>query len=772
VAFFSRFQLNLVLIVLLRLKECGSIGIIPNEESAESGDLTFQLFLDNLIFELCFYQSPDDLQCIMFCEHTDDWRIQEEAISKYKHLPHFRELLVDDSPMESLSSFAFNKAHAGLVLNKLLEILTERRSLGDDEKYPHIVVFFLDDDDFLKRHPVSQYLPDVPSESDKKNYGLTFVFCKRYEEKLPKYCGQVISMDVKSNIWQVSPYDRLFNQSESAEDRKRKYSFFCDPLPEEPGHLFHSDAANERYRAFKMLSALHYYRIAKGEGVPEYVPLFELRKNNESVKETYLSKFNSGVFWGDTQLDTEEIQDIPVEQSSEKAVVESQETQGEPLMLTTIVTEDANLVTSEAVSYWTTNVTNITKSLAVPVGKKSSGEIVELDLHEKKDGPHMLVAGTTGSGKSETILTFLIGLCIYYSPEQVNLLLVDMKGGGFVKRLDGLPHIVGTVTDIDGDEDGVGNAYVLKRFLLSMTSEAKRRKKLFDDMGVDSLDKYIEARSSSKNLQRQIDNVARNESKPKDKKRRIERIRELGSNPNYSLAHLFIVIDEFKELMQFSNENSDIDFKTGIDQLFRIGRSLGFHLILSSQNIEGAISGEVRVNAKARLCLKVATREASREMIGNDNAYSYLMPAGRAHLLVGANERYEYFQSGFSDASIESSADRPIVVIQAEKSGRYSPFYNSHEDNKSDKVQAETEKAKKADSQLKAMVEKIRIHVKNAKIKTPYQVFMPTLPAHCYYDFEDDYDNGKFVVIEDIEDDLEEKAGEQDGEISSEVGLV
>ena len=88
-------------------------------------------------------------------------------------------------------------------------------------------------------------------------------------------------------------------------------------------------------------------------------------------------------------------------------------------------------------------INDITKNLCVPIGKNEHGAM-DLDLYEKADGPHMLVAGTTDLVKSETIITYLIGLCMKFSPMDLNLMLVDMKGGGFSDRLGHLPHCVGS----------------------------------------------------------------------------------------------------------------------------------------------------------------------------------------------------------------------------------------------------------------------------------------------------------------------------------------
>ena len=146
---------------------------------------------------------------------------------------------------------------------------------------------------------------------------------------------------------------------------------------------------------------------------------------------------------------------------------------------------------------------NVIETLSVPIGKTESG-LTYLDLHEDFDGPHMLVAGTTGSGKSETIITYLLGLCLFFRPDEVNLMLVDMKGGGFIKRIGTLPHVVGSVTDVDGDENGTGAEYMLKRFLDALRSEIKRRKILFNSMHVDSINQYIAA---CKNIDAHINSI-------------------------------------------------------------------------------------------------------------------------------------------------------------------------------------------------------------------------------------------------------------------------
>ncbi|MEE5993986.1 MAG: FtsK/SpoIIIE domain-containing protein [Oscillospiraceae bacterium] len=393
---------------------------------------------------------------------------------------------------------------------------------------------------------------------------------------------------------------------------------------------------------------------------------------------------------------------------------------------------------------------NVIETLAVPIGKTESG-ITQLDLHEDFDGPHMLVAGTTGSGKSETIITYLLGLCLYFRPDEVNLMLVDMKGGGFIKRIGTLPHVVGSVTDVDGDENGTGAEYMLKRFLNALQSEIKRRKILFNSMHVDSINQYIKACRDIDAHIMQINNRKDKDTLTPSEENEIRR--QAKENP---LAHLILVVDEFTELKRFSTESNDVDFIGEITTIARVGRSLGFHIILISQNIEGAITDDIRVNSKSRLCLKVATRQASTEMIGTDLAASPTMPGhGRAYLLVGSGAKFEYFQSGYAGAVAEENFELPVEIIEASKTGQYVPFYRSEKDNK-DVIQRKKQLEAKGrlETQLNAVVGAIKTYFNENKGKytQPHIIFQKPLPTNLVYEDGRIYEekDGRYEKIREI----------------------
>ena len=192
------------------------------------------------------------------------------------------------------------------------------------------------------------------------------------------------------------------------------------------------------------------------------------------------------------------------------------------------------------------------------------------------------------------------------------------------------------------------------------------------------------------------------------------------------LSHLVLVVDEFTELKRFSSESSDVDFIAEITTIARVGRTLGFHIILVSQNIEGAITDDIRVNSKARICLKVATKQASKEMIDSPAAAAPGMPLnGRAYLLVGTGSRFEYFQSAYTGANRNLNVEPPVLVTQVTNSGRFNTeFYSSKRDNELEKKNSA--QVSEHDTQLAYIVNTIEEISKD--MEKPRQIFLPPLP--------------------------------------------
>ncbi len=246
------------------------------------------------------------------------------------------------------------------------------------------------------------------------------------------------------------------------------------------------------------------------------------------------------------------------------------------------------------------------KSLAAPVGVLGGNKTLSLDIHEKKHGPHGLVAGTIGSGKSEFLLTYILSMCLTYSPNDVNFVVIDYKGGGMARQVEHLPHVVGTLTNLNAN---------IERALVSLRCEINRREQIFNTCGLTGkveIYQYQEAYQAGK------------VSKP--------------------LPHLVIVVDEFRELKKEKSE-----YMTELVSIALLGRALGMHLILATQKPGGVVDDQIQSNSRFRVCLKVQDVNDSREMIKRPDA-AKLTQAGRAYIRVGEDEYFDLFQSYWSGA--------------------------------------------------------------------------------------------------------------------------
>lgn len=322
--------------------------------------------------------------------------------------------------------------------------------------------------------------------------------------------------------------------------------------------------------------------------------------------------------------------------------------------------------------------TLVYKSIAVPVGMSKAG-MVQLDLSDKADGPHGLVAGTTGAGKSELLLTYLIAAATLYHPYEFAFMIIDFKGGGMANQLRDLPHLIGTITNIDGRE--------INRSLKSIRAELRKRQEYFAAAGVNHIDAYIRLYHAGK--------------------------------VNRPLPHLVIVVDEFAELKADQPE-----FMAELISAARIGRSLGVHLILATQKPSGQVSEQIWSNSRFKLCLKVASKEDSNEMIRSPLAAEIKEP-GRAYLQVGMNERFELFQSAYGGGP-EHQDDEDVHefdIFEVENSGRRTPIYSKRR-KKSDEVRA---------TQLDALVRRVHDFCKGAGVRQLPSICLLSLPDNVVY---------------------------------------
>ena len=251
------------------------------------------------------------------------------------------------------------------------------------------------------------------------------------------------------------------------------------------------------------------------------------------------------------------------------------------------------------------------RGLPVVVGVGSSGPM-RLDL--QADGPHFLVAGTTGSGKSEFLRTLAAALAAAHPPDRVNLLFIDFKGGSGLRPLAGLSHCVGLLTDLDTNE--------VDRTLVSLAAEVRRREELLAAYHAADLTAY-ESISPSGPL----------------------------------LPHLVLIIDEFRMLVE--------EAPAALSELMRIaaiGRSLGIHLIMATQRPQGAVTADIRANVTSCIALRVQSEMESIDIINSRLAAAIpIMSPGRAYLVRG-NEAPEEFQSATVTSPVQEMARRPTVM--------------------------------------------------------------------------------------------------------------
>ena len=321
----------------------------------------------------------------------------------------------------------------------------------------------------------------------------------------------------------------------------------------------------------------------------------------------------------------------------------------------------------------------IYESMAVPLGVNVKDEAVYLDIHEKHHGPHGLVAGTTGSGKSEILQTFILGAATLFHPYEIGFLIIDFKGGGMVNQFKALPHLMGAITNIDGK--------AMERSLKSMKAELLKRQTLFARAGVNHIDKYIRAYKEGK-----VDTA---------------------------LPHLVIVVDEFAELKAEQPE-----FMKELISAARIGRSLGVHLILATQKPAGQVNDQIWSNSKFKLCLKVQTQEDSNEVLKSPLAAEIREP-GRAYLQVGNNEIFELLQSGYSGSpeKSEEGNQKAFDICSLDFKGEKTLIYRQR-----------PEKTASARTQLEAVTAYIHDYCEASGIRKLPDICLPPLKSVITYD--------------------------------------
>ena len=348
---------------------------------------------------------------------------------------------------------------------------------------------------------------------------------------------------------------------------------------------------------------------------------------------------------------------------------------------------DANDI--DLASRW--NSSKVYQSMAAPVGVTKSG-LVYLDLHDKAHGPHGLVAGTTGSGKSELLQTYILSISTLYHPYEVAFVIIDFKGGGMVNQFRDLPHLLGAITNIDGKE--------IDRSLKSIRAELQKRQRLFSEAGVNHIDKYIKKYKSGE--------------------------------VNIPIPHLVLIVDEFAEL-----KSEQPDFMKELISAARIGRSLGVHLILATQKPSGQVDDQIWSNSKFKLCLKVQSQEDSNEVLRSPLAAEIKEP-GRAYFQVGNNEIFELFQSAYSGAPEKEANNntKEFTIYGINESGKRVPIF----------VQTKDKQIKGGISQLDSIVEYVSKYCHDKQIKRLPNICLPPLSKKIVFPNNIDYNNSMIDI--------------------------
>lgn len=267
-------------------------------------------------------------------------------------------------------------------------------------------------------------------------------------------------------------------------------------------------------------------------------------------------------------------------------------------------------------------------SLRALVGQ-SATDLLHIDL--RKDGPHALVGGTTGAGKSEFLQTWILGMAAAHSPDRLTFLLIDYKGGSAFADCVRLPHCVGLVTDL--------SPQLVRRALLSLHAELKHRENLLHAYGCKDL-------------------------------ATMERKHRAAAPPS-----LVIVVDEFAALVSEVPE-----FVDGVVNVAQRGRSLGLHLILATQRPSGVIKDNLRANTNLRIALRMADEPDSVDVIGSPEAAYF--PAdipGRAVARSGAR-RLPAFQTCYVGGATTDEPARPEIVLQENRIGPSTTWESTPDD--------------------------------------------------------------------------------------------
>jgi DNA segregation ATPase FtsK/SpoIIIE, S-DNA-T family len=260
------------------------------------------------------------------------------------------------------------------------------------------------------------------------------------------------------------------------------------------------------------------------------------------------------------------------------------------------------------------------------LGRAATGPF-RIDL--RRDGPHVLVGGTTGAGKSELLQTLVAALAVGNSPDSMSFLLVDYKGGAAFRECAALPHVGGVITDLD--------PALARRALASLTAELRRRERILHSVAATDIDGYHRTRNARPQLA--------------------------------ALPRLVVIVDEFRVLAEELP-----DFISGLIRTATVGRSLGVHLVLATQRPAGVVSAEISANVNLRIALRVRDAADSRDLVDDPGAARLPVDRpGRALARIGADPLAVFQTARVSGHGSDRTTRTPTVRCLDHAEGTSSP---------------------------------------------------------------------------------------------------
>jgi len=345
---------------------------------------------------------------------------------------------------------------------------------------------------------------------------------------------------------------------------------------------------------------------------------------------------------------------------------------------------DPGVSSASVIERWQANRSVVTGPLAPDKPARKSGNLRAVigqnaagphSLDLRADGPHALVGGTTGSGKSELLQTWILSMAASHSPQRLTFLLVDYKGGSAFADCNHLPHTVGLVTDLA--KNGV------RRALTSLNAELHYRERLITE------------------------------------KHRCKDLPMMEKKfPAEAPPSLVIVVDEFAALV-----NEVPEFVDGVVNVAQRGRSLGLHMILATQQPSGVIKGALRANTNLRLALRVSDVDDSNDILGVPQAAYFDQDApGRAVSKTGPG-RLVTFQTGYVGGHSDQAAPKADVKVEELAFGSGAPW------DKPEVIQESTQ-GDRGPADIARIVRAVKDAFSSAALPEPRKPWLPDLKKH------------------------------------------